>query len=66
MVVVFRRLTRYIKVTLLRATPLESVPPEESEVAGTRCFHVYESDDLDEDQFASRVMQAGSLRGERL
>ncbi len=64
--VAFHCFTRYIKVTFFRGTSLEPVPPEGSKVPGTRYFHIYENDDLDEDQFASWVKQASSLPGERL
>ena len=58
--------TKYIKVTFFRGTALEPIPPEGSKVPGTRYFHVYEHDDLDESPFASWVEQASKLPGEKL
>lgn len=62
----FHCFTKYIKVTFFRGTSLEPIPPEGSKVRGTRYFHIYEHDDLDESPFASWVEQASNLPGEKL
>lgn len=64
--VAFHCFTKYIKVTFFRGTSLEPVPPEASKIPGTRYFHIYEDDDLDESPLASWVKQASSLPGEKL
>ena len=64
--VAFRCFTKYIKVTFFAGASLEPVPSEGSKVPGTRYFHIYENDGLDEAQFASWIEQASLLPGERL
>jgi hypothetical protein len=56
-------LTRYVKVTFIRGVDLEPVPPESSKDEHARYLHVFEGDDLDEQQFASWVAQAAELPG---
>ncbi len=64
--VAFHCFTKYIKVTFFKGTSLEPVPPEASKVPGTRYFHIYENDDIDESPLASWVEQASNLPGENL
>lgn len=56
-------LTKYIKVAFFRGTSLRPVPPVESKNEGTRYFHIYEDDPLDEKQLASWIRQASKLPG---
>jgi hypothetical protein len=56
-------LTKYIKVAFFNGTSLQPVPPVESKNKGTRYFHIYENDPLDEAQMANWVKQASQLPG---
>ena len=56
-------LTKYIKVAFYRGTSLRPVPPVESKNEGTRYFHIYEDDQLDEELVASWIRQASKLPG---
>jgi len=56
-------LTKYIKVAFFNGTDLLPVPPVESKNKGTRYFHIYENDKLDEKLVASWVRQASKLPG---
>ena len=62
----FGCLTKYIKVAFFQGTSLEPVPPESSKVDEVRYFHIFEDDELDEEQFASWVRQAAQLPGHKL
>jgi hypothetical protein len=62
----FHCFTRYIKVAFFRGASLSPVPPEESKSGDTRYFHIHENDELDEEQIASWVKQAGRLPGEKM
>lgn len=64
--VAFHCFNKYIKVTFFSGTSLDPVPPEGSKVPGTRYFHIYENDDLEDSPFASWVEQASKLPGEKL
>jgi hypothetical protein len=57
---------RYIKVTFLRGTQLDPVPPVASRMPRVRYFHVHETDSISEHQFASWVKQASELPGDTL
>lgn len=57
----FHCLTRYIKVAFFNGTSLRPLPPVESKNEGTRYFHIYEGDSIDEELVASWVRQASEL-----
>ena len=56
-------ITKYVKVAFFNGTSLRPPPPVESKNAGTRYFHVYEHDRLDEAQLATWFRQAAKLPG---
>jgi hypothetical protein len=56
-------LTKYIKVAFFNGTSLRPVPPVESKNKGTRYFHIYENDPLDEKLVARWIRQASKLPG---
>ena len=58
--------TNYVKVAFFRGASLRPVPPGESKQQHTRYLNIYESDQLDETQFAAWVKQASQLPGERM
>lgn len=60
----FHCMTKYIKVAFFRGTSLRPMPPVESKNEGTRYFHIYEADKLDEASLASWIQQASELQGE--
>ncbi len=62
----FHCFNRYIKVTFFRGTSLDPVPPESSKQEEVRYFHIPESCEFDEEQFASWMKQASRLPGEKL
>jgi hypothetical protein len=55
--------TKYIKVTFLRGTKLDPLPPVESKDPNARYFHIYEDKEVDEKQLASWIKQAASIPG---
>ncbi len=57
----FHCLTKYIKVAFFNGTSLRPLPPVESKNKGTRYFHIYEADPIDEELFACWVSQASAL-----
>jgi hypothetical protein len=57
----FHCLTKFIKVAFLSGTSLRPLPPVESKHEGTRYFHIYEDDPIDEERVASWVRQASEL-----
>ncbi len=58
--------TKYIKVTFLNGGALRPLPPVESKHEQVRYFHIFEDDQLDEEQLASWIKQASELPGEDL
>jgi len=56
-------LTKYIKVAFFNGTQLKPMPPVESKNQGTRYFHIYENDQLDEQQLKSWIKQASKIPG---
>lgn len=60
----FHCITRYVKVAFFRGTSLRPLPPVESKSPGTRYFHIYEHDQVDEDLMANWIRQASGLPGE--
>lgn len=59
-------LTRAVKITFLRGTSLDPMPPVGSKVAGVRYLHMAEADTLDEVQVRDWLRQAAAIDGERL
>lgn len=57
---------KYIKVTFLRGTQLDPMPPVESRDPNTRYFHIYEDQDHDEAQLADWIRQAAEIPGDPL
>ena len=62
----FHCFTKYIKVTFLNGDSLDPPPPVDSKQKGVRYLHVYEGEELDQDQFTDWVGQASALPGEAL
>lgn len=58
--------TKYIKVTFLNGGALSPLPPVESKHEQVRYFHIFEDDQLDEEQLASWIKQASELSGDDL
>lgn len=56
-------LTKYIKVAFFNGTSLKPMPPVESKNQGTRYFHIYEGDQLDQKQLKSWLKQAAKQPG---
>ena len=61
----FHCFTKYVKVTFLRGTSLDPVPPGSSRHDKVRYLDIREGE-LDEKQFAEWVKQASQLPGERM
>jgi hypothetical protein len=59
----FHCITKYVKVSFMRGSELEPLPPVESKDPHTRYFHIYEGDVLDEPLVGSWVAQAAALPG---
>jgi hypothetical protein len=57
---------KYLKLSFLNGASLDPLPPVGSKVAGVRCLHVHEDEELDEAQLASWIRQASELPGEAL
>ena len=59
----FHCFAKYIKVTFVRGSSLDPLPPVDSKDEDTRYFHIYESDELDEQLVARWLQQASRLPG---
>lgn len=59
----FRCFTRYIKLTFFRGAELDPLPPVEFKDPNERALHIYEDDDLDEEQLLSWFAQAAAIPG---
>ncbi len=59
----FHCLTKYIKVAFLNGTSLKPMPPVESKNEGTRYFHIYENEAIDEKQLTKWIKQAAKKPG---
>jgi len=57
----FHCLTKYLKVAFFNGTSLRPLPPVESKNEGTRYFHIYQGDPIDEALLADWVRQASAL-----
>lgn len=62
----FHCFAKYIKIAFFRGASLKPVPPVTSKQNDVRYFHIHETDQLDESQFAAWVKQASKLPGERM
>ena len=58
--------TRYIKVTFLRGSQLDPLPPEKSKDPNTRYLHIYEDRPVDDEQLTEWIRQAAGMPGEPL
>jgi len=59
-------LTRCVKVAFFRGSSLNPTPPVRSKQQAVRYLHVSEDEPLDEELFATWVVQASRLPGERM
>ncbi len=59
----FHCLTKYVKVAFFNGTSLNPVPPVESKNEGTRYFHIYQDDPLDDETLTNWITQASKLPG---
>ena len=57
---------KYIKVTFLRGTSLDPLPPVGSKDPNTRYLHIYENEPVDEDQLVHWLKQAAEMPGDPL
>jgi hypothetical protein len=57
---------KYVKVAFHNGAALEPKPPGTSKQAKVRYLDIYETDRIDEEQFANWVKQASQLPGEKL
>lgn len=55
--------TKYIKICFIKGAEITPLPPVESKDKDARYFHIYEGDELDEEQLASWIKQASELPG---
>ena len=62
----FHCFTNYVKVAFFRGTSLRPIPPGESKQKEVRYLNIHKDDDLDQNQFADWVKQAGQLPGDRM
>jgi hypothetical protein len=62
----FHCMTKYVKVAFHNGAQLDPLPPGTSKQAAVRYLDIYESDTIDEAQFADWIKQASRLPGERL
>jgi hypothetical protein len=62
----FHCITKYVKVAFMQGASLEPMPPGTSKQKDVRYLDIYETDEIDEAQFADWVKQASLLPGERL
>ncbi|KXF75978.1 histidine kinase [Paramesorhizobium deserti] len=59
----FHCFAKYIKVAFFRGASLNPVPPVDSKDKNTRYFHIYENEQIDEEQVANWIRQAAALPG---
>ena len=57
---------KYIKVTFLKGSSLDPLPPVESKHPDTRYFHIHEEDGFDEKLLTKWIRQAAKLPGDPL
>lgn len=56
--------TKYVKVTFLRGSALDPMPPVASKHPEVRYFHIHEGDDLEETPLREWIKQASEIPGE--
>ncbi|MCC6681797.1 MAG: DUF1801 domain-containing protein [Phycisphaeraceae bacterium] len=56
-------ITKYVKVAFFNGASLRPQPPVSSKNEGTRYFHIFENDPIDEKMLASWIKQATKLPG---
>jgi hypothetical protein len=54
---------KYVKVSFIRGTQLDPLPPGPSKDPDTRYLDIHEDDEIDDEQFASWVRQAAAIPG---
>jgi hypothetical protein len=59
----FHCFTKYLKVTFFDGASLDPAPPVPSKTDDVRSLHVFEGDELDEQQFTAWVRRASTLPG---
>lgn len=59
-------MTKYVKVAFHNGAELDPRPPGVSRQARVRYLDIFETDSIDEDQFADWVLQASRLPGEKM
>ena len=57
---------RYVKVTFLKGTSLNPLPPVDSKVPNVRYLHIFEDQPLDEAQFTDWLRQAKRIGGDAI
>ena len=62
----FHCMTKYVKVAFHNGAQLDPLPPGTSKQAAVRYLDIYETDTIDEAQFADWIKQASRLPGEKL
>ena len=62
----FHCMTKYVKVAFHHGAALEPKPPGTSRQEKVRYLDIYETDTIDEAQFADWIKQASRLPGEKL
>lgn len=62
----FHCFDKYIKVAFFRGDQLDPLPPVSSKSGVARYYHIKETDQLDEAQFADWVQQASQKPGEKM
>ena len=58
--------TRYVKVAFFRGMSLDPIPPGGSKQKDVRYLDIHEGEEIDEAMFASWVIQASKLPGEKM
>jgi hypothetical protein len=59
----FRCFTKYLKLTFFRGADLDPVPPVDFKDPTEKALHIFEDDELDEQQLSSWFQQAAELPG---
>lgn len=58
--------TKYVKVTFLRGSALDPMPPVASKHPEVRYFHIHEGDDLEATPLKAWIKQASEIPGEHV
>lgn len=59
-------MSKYVKVAFHNGAELQPIPPGKSKQERVRYLDIYETDTIDQDQFADWVRQASLLPGEKM